>query len=112
MKNAMALSGRQRIKVNLLKASHAINKLCLSANKIAPPDYLQVPYGGGPYFEIGLHFFRHLLDHCDLKRSSHVLDVGCGIGRMALPLTAYLHGEARYEGFDIMPEGSNTAPTM
>ncbi|CCK59571.1 Putative methyltransferase [Mycobacterium canettii CIPT 140070010] len=30
-----------------------------------------------------------------------MLDVGCGSGRMALPLTGYLNSEGRYAGFDI-----------
>ena len=32
-----------------------------------------------------------------------MLDVGCGTGRMAVPLTGYLSDE-EYEGFDLMPE--------
>lgn len=105
MKNGMLLSRRQQVKVNLLKTAHAINKVCLAADGLAPPAYLQVQYGGGSFFEIGLQFFRHLLDLGDLQRDSHVLDVGCGIGRMALPLTAFLGAAGRYEGFDIMPDG-------
>jgi SAM-dependent methyltransferase len=105
MKKGMQLSARQRLKINLLKGVHAVNKLCLTANNIAPPDYLSTPYGGGSYFETGLHFFTHFLDLCNLKRDSHVLDVGCGIGRMAMPLTAFLNEQGRYQGFDIMPLG-------
>ena len=30
-----------------------------------------------------------------------MLDIGCGVGRIALPLTRYLSSEGRYEGFDI-----------
>ena len=33
-----------------------------------------------------------------------VLDVGCGIGRMAIPLARYLNTDGKYEGFDIIPE--------
>ena len=32
-----------------------------------------------------------------------MLDVGCGIGRLAVALTAYLSDDGSYEGFDIMP---------
>lgn len=105
MRNEMLLSYRQKLKINLLKTADVINRLCLAADNVAPPAYLQVQYGGGSYFETGLQFFRHLLDHCDLKRDSRVLDVGCGIGRMALPLTSFLGPEGAYEGFDIMPKG-------
>lgn len=38
-----------------------------------------------------------------LAPGHRVLDVGCGIGRLAVALTAYLDAGARYEGFDIMP---------
>jgi len=33
-----------------------------------------------------------------------VLDIGCGCGRIALPLTEYLGQKGAYEGFDIVPE--------
>ncbi|THD81912.1 MAG: class I SAM-dependent methyltransferase [Phenylobacterium sp.] len=38
-----------------------------------------------------------------LKPEHHVLDVGCGIGRLAIPLTDYLSPQGAYDGFDIMP---------
>jgi SAM-dependent methyltransferase len=38
-----------------------------------------------------------------LKSTDQVLDVGCGCGRMALPLTNYLSGGS-YEGFDVVGE--------
>jgi ubiquinone/menaquinone biosynthesis C-methylase UbiE len=34
-----------------------------------------------------------------------VLDVGCGTGRMAVPLTTYLSKETEYHGFDIVKKG-------
>jgi SAM-dependent methyltransferase len=105
LKNEILQNRNQRIKVGLLKVADRINRLCDAGNVIAPPDYMQVQYGGGSYYEIGLHFFRHLLDQSNLRRDSRVLDVGCGIGRMALPLAFYLGPDARYEGFDIMPDG-------
>lgn len=101
----MVLSPRQRLKVGLLKVADHINRVCIANDNLAPPDFMQVQYGGGSFFEIGLEFFGILLDHVTLQRDSAVLDVGCGIGRMALPLTAYLTKDGRYEGFDIMPAG-------
>lgn len=105
MANAMVFSRNHKIKVALLKVSDRITRLCQAGNGIAPPDYMQVQYGGGSFFEIGLQFFRILLDHTEVKRDSAILDVGCGIGRMAMPFTAYLTADGRYEGFDIMPDG-------
>lgn len=39
-----------------------------------------------------------------LKPNERVLDVGCGIGRIAMPLTRYMNSSGVYEGFDIMPQ--------
>ncbi|HMP28636.1 MAG TPA: class I SAM-dependent methyltransferase, partial [Saprospiraceae bacterium] len=36
---------------------------------------------------------------------SSILDIGCGIGRIAIPLTSYLNEEGSYNGFDIVKEG-------
>lgn len=37
--------------------------------------------------------------------SSHVLDVGCGVGRLAVPMSRFLDAEGGYEGLDIVPAG-------
>ena len=34
-----------------------------------------------------------------------VLDIGCGVGRIAIPLTGYLGGGGQYDGFDVVPGG-------
>lgn len=41
-----------------------------------------------------------------LRRDSRVLDLGCGIGRLAIPLTGYLEGGS-YDGLDIVPSAIN-----
>lgn len=38
-----------------------------------------------------------------LRPDGAVLDIGCGPGRVAAPLTRYLDASGRYEGFDVMP---------
>ena len=40
----------------------------------------------------------------DLKASDRVLDIGCGPGRLAVPLTRYLDDAGSYDGLDIIPE--------
>jgi len=37
--------------------------------------------------------------------SSHILEVGCGIGRLAIAMPDFLDASGGYEGFDIVPEG-------
>ena len=61
--------------------------------------------GSGDFREIGVRFLRHFIELGDLKPNHTVLDVGCGIGRMAVPLTGYLSKEGSYTGFDIVPTG-------
>ena len=39
------------------------------------------------------------------NQSSHFLDVGCGIGRLAIAMPDFLEANGGYEGFDIVPEG-------
>jgi len=41
----------------------------------------------------------------DLNPSSHILDVGCGIGRLAITMPDFLDANGGYEGFDIVAEG-------
>ena len=75
------------------------------SDHLVPPRHLAHFVGGGDFEaqgELHLHFFVKL---GGLRPGDHVLDVGCGIGRMALPLTGFLSPDGRYCGFDIVPEG-------
>lgn len=44
-----------------------------------------------------------LRTHAGLTPDERVLDVGCGIGRIAVPLLDYLSPRGSYDGFDIVP---------
>ncbi|WP_350337286.1 class I SAM-dependent methyltransferase [Mycobacterium tuberculosis] len=70
-----------------------------SAEALPPKSLRQ--FVGGAYKEVGAEFVGYLVDLCGLQPDEAVLDVGCGSGRMALPLTGYLNSEGRYAGFDI-----------
>ena len=49
--------------------------------------------GNGDFKAVGYEFLRYFIQYGDLAPDDDVLDVGCGIGRMALPLANYLkHG--------------------
>jgi ubiquinone/menaquinone biosynthesis C-methylase UbiE len=57
--------------------------------------------GDGDFEALGNYFLDHFKTIGNLKPHESVLDVGCGSGRMALPLMNYLSDRARYEGFDV-----------
>jgi SAM-dependent methyltransferase len=44
-----------------------------------------------------------LLRHWGLRPSSHVLEIGCGVGRLAYELASFLDADGRYTGFDVSP---------
>jgi ubiquinone/menaquinone biosynthesis C-methylase UbiE len=67
---------------------------------LLPPNWLHA-VGDGDYEQIGEEFFRYFVDIAGLKPHERVLDVGCGTGRMARPLTEYLKGGS-YDGIDIV----------
>jgi ubiquinone/menaquinone biosynthesis C-methylase UbiE len=72
------------------------------------PDYSIADYVGGGGPEVFKAVGRELLDrfktYCDLKPDEKILEVGCGIGRIAVPLTQYLK-TGTYVGFDIVRHG-------
>ena len=68
----------------------------------APREQDAAAVGGGDVLSISNWFLGLFIQLADLKPDAHVLDVGCGFGRMAYTLAHYLAPSARYEGFDIM----------
>lgn len=69
------------------------------------PPRSMIFIGGGDFIKIGEGFKRHFVELGHLQPHERVLDVGCGIGRMAVPLTKYLSEEGEYWGFDIVKKG-------
>lgn len=60
--------------------------------------------GEGDFAEVGQRFVKHFQTLGSLCPTDRVLDIGCGIGRMAVPLTTYLD-QGSYEGFDVVKHG-------
>ena len=61
--------------------------------------------GYGDYVKQGEKFLEYFKTLGGLNPEHRVLDVGCGIGRMAYPLSGYLSHEGSYAGFDIVKSG-------
>ena len=76
-------------------------------NRFLPtPEADTIYVGDGDFRAIGVEFLRHFVELGRLRQTDRVLDIGCGIGRMALPMTQYLdpaHGT--YEGLDPVATG-------
>lgn len=81
-----------------------LDSLLRRRNPLTPPKG-KVFFGGGDFNKVGEEYFRHFVQLGGLEPHERVLDVGCGIGRMAVPLTRYLSDRGRYEGFDVFPKG-------
>ena len=71
--------------------------------KVLPPKRMTSLVGDGDFKEIGKGLLHTLIETAGLKPNERVLDVGCGIGRVAIPLMDYMKGYGCYEGFDIVP---------
>ncbi len=84
-------------------------------NELIPPKG-KIFIGGGDFESVGNLFMGYFMDLCEIKPDARVLDVGCGIGRMAIPLTKYLSKNGSFDGFDIVSDGidwcnKNISPT-
>ncbi len=75
-------------------------------DELTPPKGM-IFCGGGDFKKTGEGYLQHFMKIGGLQPNEKVLDVGCGIGRVAVPLTKYLRDEGRYEGFDIVAAGIN-----
>lgn len=79
------------------------NKLLGKNDPLIPPTRLMFdgPRSNHEFKKNGAVFLGYFKDLCGLKPDDKFLDVGCGIGRKAIPLTKYLSENGSYEGFDI-----------
>jgi SAM-dependent methyltransferase len=66
---------------------------------IPPPGLHAV--GDSDFLATGDEFLRLFIELGGLRPDERVLDVGCGVGRIARPLTGYLQDRGSYDGFDV-----------
>ncbi len=77
---------------------------CYVRTSVQPPQFFN--YVGFPDFaSIGSGYFNNIRRLGGVTPNQHVLDVGCGIGRVAVHFTSFLNAGARYEGFDVVAKG-------
>ena len=83
-----------------LRAADVLDRARGRHDPLVPPRRLWGTVGQGDFAAVGDEFLGHLVALADLTPASDVLDVGCGIGRIARPLAGFLdHGT--YAGFDV-----------
>jgi len=67
-----------------------------------PIDLLNMTGGGvGDFDAIAFGHFEYLKKHIDIQPTDSLLEIGCGIGRDAIPLTKYITS-GTYDGIDII----------
>jgi len=94
---------RRVLRAPYLMALDGMDTLRGRRDPLIPPRYLNYA-GFRGYKEAGQEHLRYFKEFCGLQPQHRVLDLGCGIGRMAVPLTSYLK-TGSYEGLDIVPSG-------
>ena len=67
---------------------------------MVPPRRHTETVGGYDFLEVGRHLAELTIELGGLRPEGRVLDVGCGVGRLAVPLTRHVT-TGRYEGFDL-----------
>jgi 2-polyprenyl-3-methyl-5-hydroxy-6-metoxy-1,4-benzoquinol methylase len=95
----MTVRMRRRLHRFLL---YAADRLMPPSDALTPPRTLQALVGGGDFEQIGANWLHRLITCGGLLPEDSVPDVGCGVGRLAIPLTSYLTSGS-YEGFDVVP---------
>lgn len=102
MKKVVPLSARRYLRKGWA-FSGRLNDLVMGRDRMVPWKQYALSIGGGDFEEVGQEYLRYFKEHGRLEPHHHVLDVGCGIGRMAVPLTGYLT-TGRYTGFDAIEQ--------
>jgi ubiquinone/menaquinone biosynthesis C-methylase UbiE len=72
--------------------------------KLVPPRS-KIFVGDSDFELAGQEFLSYFTDLCGLAPDEKILEIGSGIGRMAIPLTKFLSAEGSYVGIDIVNEG-------
>jgi SAM-dependent methyltransferase len=88
-----------------LRAADAADALLRRRDELTPPRRLADYIGDSDFRATGDEFLRHFRELAQLHPEDRVLDVGCGIGRMARVLVPILRPPGSYDGFDIVLPG-------
>jgi len=104
-------TGKHSVKIIAVSSKSKIKKLLgystITKKKKKPDDkntFFHIPTGGGGKFtNSGSNFLDIFKNVANLQSTATVLDLGCGMGRIALPLTKFLQPTSEYFGLDTIP---------
>ena len=92
-----------RRSLEYLAAAHIDLRLWLTGKTDREIPPLRMRFVGiGDFRGVGNDLAALLVKTGGLRPADRVLDIGCGVGRVALPLTRYLGADATYDGFDVV----------
>jgi len=79
---------------------------CYFNRGLVPPQLFNY-VGGKEFLKIGEGYFDYIMQFCSVQPEEKILDVGCGIGRVAIHFIDYMNEKGQYEGFDVVKKGIN-----
>jgi SAM-dependent methyltransferase len=88
-----------------LRAADALDALTGRRDHLIPPRRMSGYVGRGDFRATGEEFLGHFRDLAGLRAQDRVLEMGCGIGRMARVLAPVLRPPGSYDGFDVVASG-------
>jgi len=94
---------KQKLKFFAALPLDALDLVLGRRKELVAPRYLNYA-GDGDFEATGNEFMKYFITIGGLQPQHRVLEVGCGVGRMARPLTGYLEAGS-YEGIDVVPRG-------
>ena len=94
----------RKVKYTLLAdiIEFALAKTSLLDGADEPPAFIE--YGGGGFVSIGNQLVQLMVARAGLGEGMTVVDIGCGIGRVAVAMSKRLR-QIRYTGFDVVNYG-------
>ncbi len=95
----------QRKRYVTLMLVDALDQIRGRADPELPSKHVRDFVGGGDFRAVGEEFAGYARELASLTPSDRVLEVGSGVGRIALPLTQIINGEGSYDGIEIVPRG-------
>jgi SAM-dependent methyltransferase len=100
-----AVAGGRVIKSLRLRAADALDAVLRRRDPLTPPRRYLDFVGDSDFAATGEELLEHFRSLGGLRSTDRVLDIGCGIGRMARVLAPELQPPGSYDGFDIVAEG-------